>query len=68
MYDVMDNVPEKTINCLDKGHVSLVDVMPRLVPDDQRTADCAIVQAARVSYGAGTKTINEDRGLVRYLL
>ncbi|MFZ8428728.1 FAD-dependent thymidylate synthase, partial [Staphylococcus aureus] len=35
---------------------------------DQRTADCAIVQAARVSYGAGTKTINEDRGLVRYLL
>lgn len=30
--------------------------------------DSAIVQAARVSYGEGTKTINEDRGLIRYLL
>ena len=28
----------------------------------------AIVQAARVSYGAGTKKVNEDRGLIRYLL
>jgi thymidylate synthase (FAD) len=30
--------------------------------------DAAIVQAARVSYGKGTKTLNEDRGLIRYLL
>jgi thymidylate synthase (FAD) len=30
--------------------------------------DAAIVQAARVSYGAGTKKINEDVGLIRYLL
>ncbi len=42
--------------------------MPRLVPDDRKTADYAIVQAARVSYGDGTKTVNEDRGLIRYLL
>lgn len=41
------------------GHVRLVDVMG----DDQ-----AIVQAARVSYGAGTKKTNEDRGLIRYLM
>jgi thymidylate synthase (FAD) len=41
--------------------------MPRLVPQGQ-TADFAIVQAARVSYGAGTKKVNEDRGLIRYLL
>jgi len=41
--------------------------MPRLVPEGQ-TADAAIVQAARVSYGAGTKKVNEDRGLIRYLL
>ena len=68
MYDVMENVPEKTIKCLDKGFVTLVDVMPRLVPDDRKTADFAIVQAARVSYGDGTKTLNEDRGLIRYLL
>jgi flavin-dependent thymidylate synthase len=67
MIDLMDNVPEKTIKCLDKGFVTLVDVMPRLVPEGQ-TADSAIVQAARVSYGAGTKKLNEDRGLIRYLM
>lgn len=47
--------------------VSLVDVMPRMAPVGQ-TADYSIVQAARVSYGAGTKKINEDTGLIRYLL
>lgn len=67
MYDIMENVPERTIKCLDQGHVTLVDVMPRFVPDGQ-TADYAIVQAARVSYGDGTKTVNEDRGLIRYLM
>jgi thymidylate synthase (FAD) len=30
--------------------------------------DAAVVQAARVSYGKGTKSVNEDRGLIRYLL
>lgn len=43
----------------DHGFVGLIDVMG---------SDNAIVQAARVSYGAGTKTVNEDRGLIRYLL
>ena len=51
----------------DHGLVALVDVMPRLAPVG-KTADFAIVQAARVSYGAGTKQVNEDRGLIRYLL
>lgn len=50
---------EKEIKVLDKGFVRLIDVMGN---------DAAIVQAARVSYGEGTKTINEDRGLIRYLL
>lgn len=59
------SVPERKI--LDHGHVRLIDVMPRLVPDGQ-TCDQAIVQAARVSYGEGTKTISEDRGLIRYLM
>jgi len=68
MHDVLTNVSEKTIKCLDNGHVTILDVMPRLVPDDRKTADYAIVQAARVSYGDGTKTLNEDRGLIRYLL
>ena len=63
----MDLVPEKQINCLDKGHVTLIDVMPRIAPEGQ-TADYAIVQAARTSYGDGTKTIDEDVGLIRYLL
>jgi thymidylate synthase (FAD) len=49
------------------GLVALVDVMPRLVPKG-KTCDYAIVQAARVSYGEGTKTINEDEGLIRYLM
>jgi thymidylate synthase (FAD) len=68
MYDVMLNLPAREIKCLDLGFVELVDVMPRLVPEDQKTADYAIVQAARVSYGNGTKSVNEDRGLIRYLM
>jgi thymidylate synthase (FAD) len=50
----------------DHGLVGLIDVMPRFAPAG-KTADFAIVQAARVSYGAGTKQVNEDRGLIRYL-
>ncbi len=41
------------------GYVVLVDYMGN---------DAAIVQAARVSYGAGTKSLRDDRGLIRYLL
>ena len=66
MHDVLTNLDTLQINCLDKGFVKLVDAMPRLVPGT--TADYAIVQAARVSYGDGTKSVSEDRGLIRYLL
>lgn len=44
---------------LDDGFVTLVDAMG----DDQ-----AVVQAARVSYGEGTRAVSTDRGLIRYLL
>ena len=44
---------------LDHGFVGLVDHMGD---------DSAIVQAARVSYGSGTKTVQSDRGLIRYLM
>ena len=44
---------------LDHGFVGLVDYMG---------SDDAIVQAARVSYGKGTKSVNTDRGLIRYLM
>jgi len=67
MVDLMEGDTRRQINCLDHGFVALLDVMPRLVPQGQ-TADQAIVQSARVSYGAGTKKVNEDRGLIRYLL
>lgn len=49
----------KEIKCLDHGFVRLVDSMGN---------DAAIVQAARVSYGEGTKTVREDKGLINYLL
>lgn len=35
---------------------------------DYMGGDESIVQAARISYGAGTKTVREDRGLIRYLM
>ncbi len=49
----------KEIKCLDKGFVRLIEVMGD---------DSSIVQAARVSYGKGTKSVREDRGLIRYLM
>ncbi|MGH7244555.1 MAG: FAD-dependent thymidylate synthase [Phycisphaerales bacterium] len=67
LVDIMGGSARQQINCLDHGFIALVDCMPRLVPQGQ-TADAAIVQAARVSYGQGTKKLNEDRGLIRYLL
>jgi flavin-dependent thymidylate synthase len=44
---------------LSHGYVVLVDYMGN---------DAAIVQAARVSYGKGTKSVRDDKGLIRYLL
>lgn len=49
----------KEIRVLDMGFVRLVDVMGD---------DSSIVQAARVSYGAGTKTAREDSKLIGYLM
>ena len=65
-YDVMGGASRWETKVHDHGLVALVDVMPRLAPVG-KTADFAIVQAARVSYGEGTKQVNEDRGLIRYL-
>ena len=66
VYDVMGGSARIEIAVHDHGLVALTDVMPRLAPVG-KTADFAIVQAARVSYGQGTKQVNEDRGLIRYL-
>ncbi len=67
MVDVMAGASRIEQRVLDHGFVALVDCMPRMAPEG-RTADYSIVQAARVSYGEGTKQVSEDRGLVRYLL
>lgn len=48
--------------------IKLVDTMPRLVPYDVSSGDYAVAQAARVSYGEGTRQLSEDRHLIRYLL
>jgi len=47
------------IKVLNDGFIRVVDVMG---------SDESIVQAARVSYGKGTKKISEDRALIRYLM
>ena len=44
---------------LDHGFIRVVDYMG---------TDNSIVQAARVSYGEGTKQVNEDKGLINYLM
>ena len=55
----MSDLKWKKFPVLDDGFVCLVDVMGN---------DQAVVQAARVSYGEGTRKISDDRGLIRYLL
>lgn len=53
------NKDPNCIRCLDHGFVRLVEVMG---------GDHSIVQAARVSYGKGTKSVRADRGLIFYLM
>ena len=49
----------RAVPVLDHGFVRVIDYMGD---------DAAIVQAARVSYGAGTKKARDDSGLIRYLM
>ncbi|MDZ7332012.1 MAG: FAD-dependent thymidylate synthase [candidate division KSB1 bacterium] len=55
----LDEILGKEYPCLDHGFVRLIDYMG---------SDEAIVQAARVSYGKGTKKLQQDRDLIRYLM
>ncbi len=55
----IDAILGKQFKVLDDGFIRVVDYMG---------SDAAIVQAARVSYGEGTKKVHEDRGLIRYLM
>jgi thymidylate synthase (FAD) len=57
--DELNKILGYTFKVLDDGFIRVVDYMG---------SDESIVQAARVSYGKGTKKLSEDRGLIRYLL
>jgi thymidylate synthase (FAD) len=54
-----EKILDKKFKVLNKGFVRLVDYLGN---------DSRIVGAARVSYGKGTKTYREDKGLINYLL
>ena len=55
----LEEILFEAVPVLDHGFVRVVDYMGD---------DAAIVQAARVSYGAGTRHVREDEGLIRYLM
>jgi thymidylate synthase (FAD) len=59
MVPALDAILGEPIRVLDDGFVRVVDYMGD---------DAAIVQAARVSYGKGTRRMQEDRALLRYLM
>ena len=55
----LDKVLYKPFKVLDHGFIRVIDYMGD---------DSSIVQAARVSYGKGTKKLNQDKNLINYLL
>jgi thymidylate synthase (FAD) len=55
----LEEILYQPLAVLDKGFVRVIDYMGD---------DGAIVQAARVSYGRGTKKLSDDRGLINYLM
>lgn len=57
--EALDKVLGVPFKVLDDGFIRVIDYMG---------SDESIVQAARVSYGKGTKKVHEDRGLIRYLM
>jgi thymidylate synthase (FAD) len=55
----LEAVLYRAIPLLDHGFIRVIDYMGD---------DAAVVQAARVSYGKGTKKVSEDKGLIHYLM
>jgi thymidylate synthase (FAD) len=55
----LEEILYDVVPLLDHGFIRVVDYMGD---------DAAVVQAARVSYGRGTKKVSEDRGLIQYLM
>lgn len=59
VVEALENILGHATQVLDHGFVRLIDYMGN---------DAAVVQAARVSYGEGTKTMSSDTGLINYLM
>ena len=57
--ELLEELRWKKFSVLDDGFVCLVDLMGD---------DSAVIQAARVSYGEGTRRVSDDRTLIRYLM
>ena len=55
----LEEILHQPMPVLDHGFVRVIDYMGD---------DAAVVQAARVSYGRGTRKVSEDRGLINYLM
>ena len=55
----LEEILYQPIPVLDHGFMRVIDYMGD---------DAAVVQAARVSYGKGTRKVSEDRGLINYLM
>ena len=55
----IESILYKPFKVLDHGFIRVIDYMGD---------DSSIVQAARVSYGKGTKKLNQDKNLINYLL
>ena len=55
----LEEILYKPIKILDHGFIRVIDYMG---------TDASIVQAARVSYGSGTKKTTQDKGLISYLM
>jgi thymidylate synthase (FAD) len=68
LVDALPAGPLREVKIDELGFVRFVDAMPRLVQMGGLGPEAAVVQAARVSYGAGTKTVRTDEALLRYLL
>lgn len=59
VVEAMEDILYQPLPVLDHGFIRVVDYMGD---------DAAIVQAARVSYGKGTKQVSQDKGLINYLM
>ncbi len=57
--EALEKILYDALPVLDHGFIRVIDYMGN---------DNAVVQAARVSYGAGTKHVSQDRGLIQYLM